>query len=124
MANSLDRLTVLDAVLREAGIPIHGVSVQNLNSTPVQASISFRSEATQEQIDLGNDILATFDWRKRRALNRATVVTALNQLTTNQQNAILRHMACDYLRNNPSLAAQIDAGLGTSLPVDEVDPNP
>lgn len=123
MPNSLDRLPVLQAVLAEAGIPIHGVAVISLVS-PVQAEIDFKAEATQEQINAGNAILATFDWRRRRALARATVVAVLNQLSAGQQNAILRHMACDYLRNHPTVAAQIDAGLGTSLPVDEVDPAP
>lgn len=124
MPNSSFRVSVLNGLLAEAGIPVVSVQVIDINATPVNAVIQYPPEATQEQINLGNDILSNFDWRRRRALNRTTVVTALNQLTTNQQNAILRHMACDYLRNNPSLAAQIDAGLGTSLPVDEVDPNP
>ena len=122
MANSAQRAQILDATLREAGIPIDGISIQQIID-PVQATIQFKPEATQEQINLGNQMLAEFDWRKRRALARNTVVTALQQFTTTQQNAILRHVVCDIVRNNPSLMAQIDAALGTSLPVDEVDPS-
>lgn len=122
MANSAFRSSVLAALLDELSIPYSGVQVADINADPVQASISYRPEATAEQIALGDSILAAFDWQRRRALPRNTVVTALQTLTTAQQNAILRHMACEFLRTNPTVAAKINAALGVSLPVDEVDP--
>lgn len=123
MANSTSRAIILDGLLREVGIPFDGISVIDINATPVNAVIQFKASATAEQIALGNQMLADFDWRKRRALARSVVVNALQQFTTAQQNAILRHAVCEMLRNSPQLAAQIDAVLGTSLPVDEVDPS-
>lgn len=123
MANNSFRVAILDSLLREVGIPFDGISVIDINATPVNAVIQFKSSATAEQIALGNQMLAAFDWRKRRALTRSIVVNALQQLTPAQQNAILRHAVCEMLRNSPQLAAQVDAVLGTSLPVDEVDPS-
>ena len=120
--NDAMRVFVLDALLREVGIPIVGISVQSVTPT-VDVTIQYAVEATAEQIALGQQMLEAFDWRARRKLSRSTVVTALGQLTTQQQNAIMRHLICDALRNNPSLSAQIDAALGTSLPVEEVDPS-
>jgi hypothetical protein len=122
MANSAFRVSVLNGVLAEAGIPVDGISIVDIAPTPPVVTIQYTADATAEQIALGDQILAQFDWRKRRALARTTVVTALQQLTTAQQNAILRHVVCEIVRNQPALAAQIDAALGTSLPVDEVDP--
>jgi hypothetical protein len=123
MANSSFRSTVLQGLLDQAQIPYESIVVVDINATPVDVHITYKPAATAEQISFGDTTLASFDWRKRRALSRATVVTALQSLTTNQQNAILRNVVCDLLRNNASLAAQIDAALGTSLPVDEVDPS-
>lgn len=122
MANSIFRTDVLSALLLEAEIPFISIAVTDINADPVAASIVYKPEATPEQIGLGDQMLASFDWRKRRALSRTTVVTALNQLTTTQQNAILRHVVCDIIRNNAGLATKINAALGTSLTVDEVDP--
>lgn len=122
MANSSQRAGILDGLLREAGIPIDGVSVVDVNATPPVVNIQYKASATQEQIDLGNQMLAQFDWRKRRALDRNTVVTVLQNLTSQQQNAIIRHVVCDALSNNPALAAKINSALGTALTVDEVDP--
>lgn len=124
MANDAGRVGVLSDVLAEAGIPVSGISVADINANPVQFSISYAPSATAEQIALGDQIAAAFDWRRRRALARSVVVTAINQLTTQQITALLRHQAAEYLRTNPSLAAKITAALGTPLPVDEVDPNP
>lgn len=122
MANSAFRVSILDGLMREAGIPIDGISVVNINATPPVVNVQYKATATQEQIDLGNQMLAQFDWRKRRPLDRNTVVTALQNLTSQQQNSIIRHMVCEYLSNNPALAAKINAALGTALTVDEVDP--
>lgn len=123
MANSSSRVSILAGLLNEVGIPFDGISVIDIAASPVNAVIQFKTSATAEQIALGNQMLAAFDWRRRRALTRTVVVNALQQFTTAQQNAILRHAICEMLRNSPQLAAQIDAVLGTSLPVDEVDPS-
>ncbi len=122
MANSAFRVSILDGLMREAGIPIDGISVVDVNANPPVVNIQYNVSATQEQIDLGNQILAQFDWRKRRPLDRNVVVTALQNLTSQQQNAIIRHLVCDSLRNSPALTAKINSALGTSLTVDEVDP--
>ncbi len=122
MANTIDRQLDLFALLDEVAIPYAGITIQDINANPVQATLQYLPQATAEQIALGDQILAAFDWRRRRALPRGTVVTALGQLTTNQQNAVIRHMVCDYLRQNPRIMTQINAALGTSLTVDEVDP--
>lgn len=121
-ANSSFRSAILQGVLSEVGIPWLSVVVTDINANPVAAHLTYKPEATAEQIALGDSILASFDWRRRRSLTRGTVVTALQTLTTAQQNAILRHMACEYLRGNPGVAGQINAALGVSLTVDEVDP--
>ena len=122
MANSSFRSPVLAGLLDELAIPYLSVVVSDINADPVGAHIDYKPEATQEQIDLGNATLAAFDWRKRRPLDRSTIVTAFQSLTTAQQNSVLRHIVCDVVRSNPALQSKINAALGLSLTVDEVDP--
>lgn len=123
MANDATRTSILHELISDAGIPISGISVVDINAVPPQVQVQYQPEATAEQITLGNQIVANFDWRRRRALARNTVVTALQNLTTAERNAILLHFMADYLRNHPQLAAKIATFLGVGLTVDEVDPN-
>lgn len=123
MANDSFRAGILDGLLREAGIPIDGISVLDISAMPPVVNVQYTDAATQEQRDLGAQIVAAFDWRRRRALDRATVVTALGQLTAQQITQVLRHTVCEQLRTNPALATKLNAALGVSLTVDEIDPH-
>lgn len=123
MANSVLRQTVLLGLLDEVAIPYESLVVADINANPVGAHFVYKPAATAEQIALGDSILAAFDWRKRVALDRNTVVTALQQLTTQQQNTILRQIAGELLRTNAPLAGKIAAAVGVPLVVDQVDPN-
>lgn len=51
----------LDDVLRQAGIPIIGVTLHR-RGPPAISSIRFAPEATQQQRDQGNTIREAFDW--------------------------------------------------------------
>lgn len=124
MANDSGRVAILDKLIRDAGVPIDGISVADINANPVQFTIQFQASATQEQIDLAQQIGEAFDWRRRRALARNTVVTALQNLTAGQRAAIQLHQLAEYLRSNPDVAAQVGTFLGTPVSVDEIDPNP
>lgn len=123
MANDSSRVGILDGLLKDAGIPVDGISVVDINATPPVVNIQYNGSATQEQRDLGAQILSQFDWRRRRALTRATVVTAILNLTTLQRTAPLNHLLAEYLRTNPTIAAQIGVATATPITVDEVDPN-
>lgn len=123
MANDASRVGILDGLIRDAGIPIDGISVVDVNATPPVVTVQYRPEATAEQIALGDQIKDAFDWRKRRSLDRVVVVVAINNLTVAQRAIIDAHMRAEYLRANPILAAQIGTAAGVPLPVDEVDPN-
>lgn len=123
MANDASRVAILDGLLKDAGIPIDGISVNDINAVPPLVTVQYRPEATAEQIALGNQMRDNFDWRRRRALGRGTVVTAVNNLTAGQRAVIDAHMRAEHLRNNPQLAAVIATAVGVPLPVDEVDPN-
>lgn len=120
------RLQDFDQHLRLLGIPITGVSDNNNGTDPYPqgVTISYSPEATQEQIDLGDAELLTFDWRRRRMIARNTIVNTLASLTAAQQNAILRHIAAAFIRANKAEALDVIATLGATVPVDEVDPNP
>lgn len=124
MANDINRQTVLFALLDQAAIPWDGISVSDINATPPAVSISYKPAATAEQIALGNQILAAFDWRRRRALARNTIVTALQSLTVAERQAVQLHLVAQMLRDNPTAAAAMAQFLGLGLTVDEVDPNP
>lgn len=122
MANDSHRINILDGLIRAAGVPIDGVSVTDINATPVAVVVQYQASATAEQIALAVQIVAQFDWRKRRALARNTVVTALQSLTAPQRALIQTHMMAEYLRDNADIATQIGVFLGTPITVDEVDP--
>lgn len=114
------RISAFDAYLTDNAVPINGVGISA--DAPAGVSIDFKPEATAEQIAWATNARDTFDWRRRRPLSRNTIVTALANLTTAQQNAILRHIAAFIGRQNPSEVASLAAVVGISLPVDEVDP--
>lgn len=122
MANDAGRVAILDGLVRAAGVPIDGISVSNITPTPPLVTIQYKASATAEQIATGEAILAGFDWRRRRALDRNTVVAGLQSLTVGQRNTLVTHMLAEYLRDNPAIAAQIGTFLGTPVAVDEVDP--
>jgi hypothetical protein len=122
MANSAARVGILSALLNEAGIPINGISVSDINANPVEFTIDYKPEATTEQIVLGDQIGANFDWRKRRPLARATVVSGNTALTAGQRALVDAHVRADYLIAHPDLAAKLGLAVGAPLPVDEVDP--
>jgi hypothetical protein len=120
MAFGQFRVGAFDALLRSAGVPIDGISLQA--DAPAGVVIQFKETATPEQIAWAENAKATFDWRRRKPLTRNQIQAALANLTTGQQNAILRHAVCFLLRQNTSEAADIANVLGLALPVDEADP--
>lgn len=114
------RVAAFESLLRNNSIPISGIGVSG--DAPAGITINFLPAATAEQIAWANDQKASFDWRRRRAIARNTIVTTLAGLTANQQNAILRHVCAYIARQNPDEVANLAAVVGVSLPVDEVDP--
>lgn len=123
MALDPDRVSILHGLLVEVSIPFAGISVNDLTATPPDVVVQYEPEATQEQIDLGEQIKNAFDWRRRLPSPRATVVTILNNLTAGQRALLRLHQDAEYLRTNPVLAAKIATAIGIPLPVDEVDPS-
>lgn len=123
MANDALRAGILSALIRDAGIPIDGISINDINAVPPDVTVQYSALATAEQIALGEQIKDNFDWRRRRALARAVVVSAIGNLTAGQRAVIDAHMRAEYLRLNPTLAALIGTAAGVPLPVDEIDPS-
>jgi hypothetical protein len=121
MANDITRTQILANLFTEVGI-VASISVSDINATPVGFTVTYDAAMTAQQIALGDQIKAAFDWRKRRALARATVVAANNQLTAGQRALINAHMQAEYLRTNPKFSAVLAAALEIPLTVDEVDP--
>lgn len=121
--DSIGRKPVLEALLTQASIPHDGVNVININAVPPDVTINFRPEATQEQIDLGNQIKDSFDWRRRRPLGLGACLAVINNLTAGQIAIILRLQAADYLRRNPVILMTVADLADVPLPLDEVDPN-
>jgi len=120
--NDASRVGILDELIRQAGVPIDGISVADVNAVPPVVNVSYSVNATAEQIALGEQIKDGFDWRKRQPKERATVVIAMNQLTIAQRAIVDRAMIADFLRQNPRVAAAITAETGIPLVVDEVAP--
>lgn len=121
MANDATRNLILRGLLDQAGVP-NGVSVVDIATTPPTVNPNYPPTNTAEQNATGDEIIAAFDWRRRRPLTRNTVVAGLQSLTTGQRNSLLLHLLAEYFRANPSAAAQIGTFLGTPVAVDEVDP--
>lgn len=122
MARDAGRAGILEALMKDAGVPVLGISVSDINADPPVVNISLSPDATAQQAALAQQMLADFDWRKMRPLSRNTVVTALQNATVAQRNTIQLHVVAEILRNNPDLAAKVAVFLGVALPVEEVDP--
>lgn len=120
MAFGDTRVPDFDQYLKNNAIPISGVSQSG--AAPAGITINFLPEATAEQITWANAARDSFDWRRRRAIGRNAIVTALANLTAGQQNAILRHAVAFLMRQNAPEMINIADTLGVALPVDEVDP--
>lgn len=121
MAFGQTRVAPFFEYLKANAIPVVGIAPL-VSDAPAGVTIQLDPAATAEQIAWANNARDTFDWRRRRSLSRNDIVTALQNLTTQQQNSVLRHVVCYLLRQNPQEAANVMAVIGTSLPVDEVDP--
>ena len=80
--NDPSRAAILDTLLKEAGIPIEGISVNNVNPGPPEVTVQYRPEVTQQQRDLAESIVDDFDWREREPLDRNTVVSSLGGLSS------------------------------------------
>lgn len=111
----LDRRTErLDAALKAAGIPIHGVSV-NHKTTPRTVRVDYRDEATARQRADGQAIADAFDWAPRRPKTQAALLTAIQALSATDRNKLLAAMAAEFLREHPDFARK----LGITLDGDE-----
>ena len=122
MARDAARSSILHSLIIQAGVPLVSVSVSDLNAEPPVIVLQFEAGATAEQIALANQIKDAFDWRRRRALTRNTVVAAFQALDATQRNQVMTHIFAEYLRTNVNAANQMAAFLGVPLVVDEIDP--
>jgi hypothetical protein len=122
MANDSTRAALLSDQLIEAGVPIDGISVIDIRATPPAIEVQYAATITEEQRALGDQVVAGFDWRRRRVLDRNTVVAAFQALTPTQRQTLQAHLLCQFARDNPRLAAKIAQFTGAPLVVDEVDP--
>lgn len=122
MANDPDRLSLLDTLIRQAGVPIDGLSLIDVNSTPVNVTVQYQTAATTEQRTLAAQIVSDFDWRARVKLDRNTIVAAYQSLNATQKGLLLAHILSEYLRDNPNNATVIGQFLGVPITVDQVAP--
>lgn len=117
---ALSRTEALDATLRNAGIPIDGVSLGG--NPPSTVSVSYSGSATQEQRNAGQAIVEGFDYRPRQDLTRAQIVQGIAGLTTAQQSALLRNLLSFIIRTHAAEAFDVLTKAGLPLAVDEVVP--
>jgi hypothetical protein len=120
----LSRIQAFDARLRALSIPIDGVNGTPATNPagPGTVAVQYQASATPEQIALGEAELAAFDWRPRRFLGRAAIATIIANLTTGQQNALLRRVAVDWIQEHESIVIAYLAEAGINVPYDEVVP--
>lgn len=104
----------LDAALKAAGIPIHGVSV-NHKTTPRTVRVDYAAGATLQQRVDGQAVVDAFDWTQRKPKAQAALLTAIQSLSAADRNKLLAAMAAEFLRENPDFARR----LGIALDGDE-----
>jgi len=111
---TLSRLAALDKQIRDAGVPIDGVS----RSPAGVVRIDFRPTATAPQQALAASLAAAFDFTPRRPRMHTALMTDIAALSSADRNTLLHAVLADFLRNHPTFAAQF----GLSLVGDEVVP--
>lgn len=99
---TLAGLSQLDIKLREAGIPIHGVSG---GAPPV---VNYKPEATQAQRDAGDAMAASFVPRRLRSID--AIATSIEAVIPPSErgalrNAILRRLEANYVQEHPEYFA-------------------
>ncbi len=107
------RLQRLTEQIRDAGVPIDGLS-----GTGPGVRIDFRPEATPAQRTQAAGMVAAFNWAPRRPRALADVTAAVQALSTADRNLLLSALAAEFLRQHPEFATR----LGVNVPGDEVIP--
>jgi len=101
----------LDEALKDAGIPIVGVSgVQG------DVRVWFQSATVQQKIDAAA-IVAGYDWTPRRLKGPLALIAEIANLTAADRNRLLAATAADLLRRVPRVAMR----LGINIEGDEPD---
>jgi hypothetical protein len=77
----MEAITILDKKLREAGIPINGVSGDKDN-----CRIDFTDEATKQQRALAITIVNEFDWKNIEEIAEPSVLKQVRSMTNEQKN--------------------------------------
>jgi len=105
-------VTRLDEKLKDANIPIVGVSgVQG------DVRVWFHPSATVQQKVDAAAIVASFDWTPRRLKGPLALIAEIASLTTADRNKLLAATAADFLRRVPRAAIR----LGINIEGDEQD---
>ena len=118
---AISRFAAFDQYLRDNAIPINGLSGSQPYG-PATVTIDFKPEATAEQIVWANAAKDAWDWRTRRDLARSVVATNIAGLTSQQQNALMRHCIAKFILEHQDEVTRILAEHGFAVPFDEVAP--
>lgn len=102
----MSRLAVLDQLIRDAGVPIDGLS----GSGP-GVRIDFREEATPNQRAAAHQLAATFDWRERRPKSTNALMSEIQSLQADEKQNLLIAVAAQYLQSDPSLAKRFNINI-------------
>jgi hypothetical protein len=95
--------------LRDAGIPINGVSDHGEGDI----RIHFREDATDEQRARANALKHAFDWRARRLKTLEEIDQVLQLLPPESLLPLLRRALALQLRTFPDLARQLQIDVTT-----------
>lgn len=101
--------SILDEALREAGIPIVGVSYSRIAGFTVQ----FDPSATDQQRSQAAQIISGMDARPRRPRSIARIKAALIGLSQSDRNTLLLQLLAEKVQDDPGLVRR--AGVVVSV---------
>ena len=102
----MPRITDLDIELRDANIPIDGVSGGALGVT-----VWYKPSATQQNKDDATAIINAYDWTERRPRGYQVLIDAIAALSAADRNKLLAAVAADFLRRNPKFAQKFSIAI-------------
>lgn len=97
----MNAVTRLDIALREAGIPIQGVS------EGVSGYVVHFDNATDQQVLQANEIILNFDGRGTRARNLQDIADAIEALTVAQQRKVFCYAVAYLAITDPRVGERL-----------------
>jgi hypothetical protein len=110
MPVSTERLLNFEEQLRNAGIPVIGISVVDQNTNPPTLRIDLSPDATPAQRLQAETIRTTQDWRRRRKRQLAALVQEYRNLSAAQKTQAQERAIALLAREFPAVFAGLLSG--------------